>query len=87
MGTVKVIVSDYRYFLFTIYDVRFTQITDSEQLTTDWTSINANFRWEFSKYFYRSSKRREGAALPSRIAFAPLRLCVRESVQIREIRV
>jgi hypothetical protein len=28
MGAAKVIVSDYRYFLFTIYDMRFTQLAD-----------------------------------------------------------
>ena len=28
MGVVKLIVSHYRYFLFTIYDTRFTQLID-----------------------------------------------------------
>ncbi len=30
MSAVKLIVSDYRYFLLTIYDIRFTQITGKQ---------------------------------------------------------
>jgi len=33
MVAAKVIVSDYRYFLFTISDIRFTQLTYMEGLT------------------------------------------------------
>jgi hypothetical protein len=35
MGAEKVIVSHYRYFLFAIYDIRFTQLTCGQSLTTD----------------------------------------------------
>ena len=35
--------SDYRYFLFAIYDIRFTQLTEVNEFNHGWILINTDF--------------------------------------------